>query len=391
MENTAHYFDWAATSPSDEQILKNALDASLSAWANPSSIHQPGQKARELFEQARTKAARVLGVKSQQLYFTSGGTESDHLPLLSMLNRPTKGHIIISAIEHPALREQALTLQRNGWQVDMVNPDKNGFISPESIVALLNSQTVFVSVMAVNNETGCIQPVSDIAQAVADATKGKRKPHFHTDCVQAAGKIPLDFLSNPAIDSAAFSAHKICGPRGIGLLYLDKPFNSFLVGGGQEQNIRSGTENLFGAIAFADCLEKYAVTSSNKEALAHSENQKQWTRDFVKALSGLKGCTIVPEIRAEDDSHFSPFVVQAAFRDIPGNVMVRALDAKGFYISTGSACSAKKQSRPILAAMGVRRDIQDTAVRFSFGSLTTEQAMKELFEAVKEVTSVFVH
>ena len=391
MEGSEHYFDWAATSPSDEEILKKALDASLCAWANPSSIHHPGQKARELFEKAREKAARVLGVKSSQLYFTSGGTESDHLPLLSMLTRPTKGHIIISAIEHPALREEAAALQRSGWKVDMVNPDKNGFISPQDIVSRLTSETVFVSVMAVNNETGCIQPVAPIAEAIAEATKGKRRPHFHTDCVQAAGKIPLDFLTNPAIDSAAFSAHKICGPRGIGLLYLAKPVNSFLVGGGQEQNIRSGTENLFGAIAFADCLEKYAITSSNPQASEHAENQKKWTRAFVEELSALKGCTIVPECRVSDDANFSPFVLQAAFRDIPGNVMVRALDAKGFYISTGSACSAKKQSRPILAAMGVRRDIQDTAVRFSFGSLTTEKAMAELLQAVKEVTSVFVH
>ncbi len=389
MENTQHYFDWAATSPADSDILKAALDQSFLAWANPSSIHQAGLKAKEALEKARKKAADLLGLKENQLYFTSGGTESDHLPLLSMLTRPSKGHIILSAIEHPALREEGLTLQRKGYKVDFVNPDKKGFISPQSIVEKINAETVFISVMAVNNETGCIQPVTEIADAIIQATQGKRKPHFHTDCVQAAGKIPLDFLNHPGIDSAAFSAHKICGPRGIGLLYLAKPINSFLVGGGQESNIRSGTENLFGAIAFADCLEKYLIRDENPQSKSHFENQKVWTREFCQKLAGLKGCTIVPECRLEDDSHFSPYVVQAAFKDIPGNVMVRALDAKGFYISTGSACSAKKQSRPILAAMGVKREIQDTAVRFSFGALTTKEGMDELFEAVKEVSSVF--
>jgi cysteine desulfurase len=417
--NSEHYFDWAATAPSDEKILRASLEIALQYDGNPSATHKFGSSARKILEEARASCAKSLGVNSNQVIFTSGGTESDHIPLLSVLNSPKKGRIILSAIEHPALREECAMLKKQGFEVVSVNPDKNGFICADSIIENLTPDTLFVTVMAVNNETGCIQPIYEIADAITQATKGKKKPHFHVDCVQAAGKIPLD-LSHRGIDSAALSAHKISGPRGIGLLYLAKPLNSFLVGGGQEQNIRSGTENLFGAVAFAKCLDRYfikknvlkpsqIIQSSNinfgsiseiemliekeRYAFERFEKQKEWTVDFLKKLKTLEKCRLVPALREdfseESQSRFSPWVVQAAFLGIPGNVMVRALDAKGFCISTGSACSAKKQSRPILAAMNASREIQDSAVRFSFGSFTTKKAMDELFEAVKEIVSEF--
>jgi len=433
-----HYFDWAATAPSDEKILRASLEIALQYDGNPSATHKIGSSARKILEEARASCAKTLGASTNQIIFTSGGTESDHIPLLSVLNSPKKGRIILSAIEHPALREECAMLKKQGFDVVSVNPDKNGFISADSIIENLTPDTLFVTVMAVNNETGCVQPIYEIADALTKWSNGKKKPHFHVDCVQAAGKIPLD-LSHKGIDSAALSAHKISGPRGIGLLYLAKPLNSFLVGGGQEQNIRSGTENLFGAVAFAKCLERYYLgkdcrvkpdndtlkpdnytlktdnytLKTDNYTLKHGnlkgsvipvldtgisqskrfEEQKEWTQDFLKKLKTLEKCQLVPALR-EDFSEetlakFSPWVVQAAFVGIPGNVMVRALDAKGFCISTGSACSAKKQSRPILAAMNASREIQDSAVRFSFGPATKKQAIEDLFEAVKEIVSEF--
>lgn len=381
-QETAHYFDWAATAPADPAILQNALNRTIETYGNPSSAHKAGQAAKRLLDEARAQCADALGVQPSQLFFTSGGTEADHIPLLSVLTRPGKGNIIASAIEHPALREQCAQLAKLGYTVDFVAPDKDGFIRPESVAHKITGDTLFVTVMAVNNETGCVQNIAAIADAITQASAGKRRPHFHTDCVQAVGKIPLD-ITHKGIDSAAFSAHKICGPRGIGLLYLAKPVQPFLVGGGQEQRIRSGTENVFGALALADCLRRYGNTSN--------QTQAAWTRAFVQKLSEIDGCTIVPACRTESAGadRFSPFIVQAAFRGIPGNVMVRALDEKGFCISTGSACSAKKQSRPVLQAMGVSRDIQDTAVRFSFGPLTTEQGMDELLAAVQDVCAKF--
>ena len=394
--NSEHYFDWAATAPSDEKILRESLEIALQYDGNPSATHKIGSSARKILEEARASCAKSLGVNSNQVIFTSGGTESDHVPLLSVLNSPKKGRIILSAIEHPALREECAMLKKQGFEVVSVNPDKNGFICADSIVENLTPDTLFVTVMAVNNETGCVQPIYEIADAITKWAAGKKKPHFHVDCVQAAGKIPLD-LSHKGIDSAALSAHKISGPRGIGILYLAKPVNSFLVGGGQEQNIRSGTENLFGAVAFSKCLEKYYLNEKalNQQAKNRFEEQKVWTLDFLKKLKTLEKCQLVPVLREDfsekekAQSKFSPWVVQAAFVGIPGNVMVRALDAKGFCISTGSACSAKKQSRPILAAMKLGREIQDSAVRFSFGPATKKQAIEDLFEAVKEIVSEF--
>lgn len=386
--NCEKYFDWAATSPADEEILTAALKESIEYYANPSAVHSEGAKSRTAFENARERAARTLGVKPDQVFFTSGGTESDHIPLLSLFTKPEKGQIILSGIEHPALREQCENMRKAGFEVVTVNPDKNGIVSVESVVEKITGKTQFITLMAVNNETGCIQPVYQLADAITKATEGKRRPHFHVDCVQAAGKIPLN-VNYPGVDSAAFSAHKICGPRGIGILVLKKPLNPFLTGGGQEKNIRSGTENLFGAIAFSKCLEKFFFEKSND----HYEQQKADTMWFISEIAKLKGCSLVPPLRGElteeAQKNFSPYVLQAAFKGIPGNVMVRALDSKGFSISTGSACSAKKLNRPILAAMGSSKDIQETAVRLSFGPLTTRAAMEELLKAIRQVVEDF--
>ncbi len=341
--NPELYFDWAATAIPDQDILEAALKESLAAWANPSSVHAAGKAAREALEEARANCAKVLGVQAKQLFFTSGGTESDHIPLLSILNRPEKGNVAVSSIEHPALREMAEELKKVGIEPRLIPADKNGFVTPEALLQTVDEKTLFVSVMAVNNETGAVQPIQKIAAALEQKYQGKRKPRFHVDCVQALGKIPIDFLNEPGVDSAAFSAHKICGPRGIGLLYLKKEEEIFLRGGGQEGGVRSGTENLFGAIAFGECLQKYAFIP-NKEN-PRLEEQKKWTADFIKELLAIKGATVIPESRGllgQEGNSFSPWVIQASFKNIPGQVMLRALDAKGICVSTGSACSSKK-------------------------------------------------
>lgn len=375
-----HYFDWAATSPVDEDILKQAVELTLKDWGNPSSSHQVGKNARTLLEQARDRAAKALGVPSGTIYFTSGGTESDQIPLLAQLCKPAKGTVLISSIEHPAVREQALALKNCGWNVVQLPVDKNGIVTPEAVTGCLTSDTTLVCIMAVNNETGSIQPVYEIADAVTAWAAGKRKPKFHVDCVQAAGKIQLN-LAHKGIDSAALSSHKICGPRGIGILYMKDQIDVFLRGGGQEKGIRSGTENVLGAVAFSLALERYY----NKEKPELVEASQK----FVEALSKLKGCTIIPPGRLQNPELFSPYVVQAAFDHIPGNVMLRALDSKGFYISTGSACSSKKNKRPVLEAMHITPQLSENAVRFSFGPHTTPQAISELLCAVEDVNKQF--
>ncbi len=375
-----HYFDWAATSPADEDILKESLNETLECWGNPSSTHAVGKKARELFESARVRAAAALGVKPETVYFTSGGTESDQIPLLAVLAKPNKGRVLVSSIEHPAIREQAEALKNCGWEVIQIPADSDGIIQPEAVVQLLTGDTVLVCIMAVNNETGVIQPIYEIADAITKACQGKRRPKFHVDCVQAAGKITLN-LGYKGIDSAALSSHKICGPRGIGILYMKDAIEPFLRGGGQEKGLRSGTENVFGAVAFSKCLECYY----NKQ----KESDSDRTKNFVEKLAALPGCTIVPPSRLEKPQLFSPYVVQASFKNIPGNVMLRALDSKGFSISTGSACSAKKNKRPVLEAMHVDPKLRENAVRFSFGPHTTDKAVEELLAAVAEINAQF--
>lgn len=383
-----HYFDWAATSPSDKEILTSALNETLEKWGNPSSIHSAGKEARELLENARKTCANALGVPAETLYFTSGGTESDHIALLSVLNRQNKGHVLFSSIEHPAIREMANEMKKCGVDTEEIPSDADGIIRPETVVSMLRPDTVLVCIMAVNNETGAIQPIYEIADAIAKSTEGKRKPKLHVDCVQAAGKIPFD-LNHKGIDSAAFSAHKICGPRGIGLLYLQNAVEPFLRGGGQEKGIRSGTENVYGALAFSKCLEKYYISARNKKMEERFSEQKKYCADFINGLTRLGCCSIIPKSRTEKPELYSPWIVQAAFKNIPGQVMLRALDAEGFYISTGSACSSRKNNRPVLEAMHITSDESETAVRFSFGSETTEKAMKELFEKVSEIAKKF--
>ena len=391
MTDSEHYFDWAATSPSDKEILRQSLELTLEDWANPSSTHQAGKNAKSLLESARIKAAEALCVKPENVFFTSGGTESDHIALLSVINKPNKGTVLISSIEHPALREMGDEVKKAGCKVEYIPADKDGVITPEAVTSLLTKETLLVCVMAVNNETGVIQPIKEIAEAITKASAGGRKPKFHVDCVQAAGKIPFN-LKEWGVDSAAFSAHKICGPRGTGILYLkdgEKGLEPFLRGGGQEKGIRSGTENVFGALAFSKCLEKYFISEKNAAALEAYKKQRELTDSFVNKLAALNGCTIIPPSRLEKPELFSPYVVQAAFKNIPGNVMLRALDSKGYYISTGSACSSRKNNRPVLEAMHIEGPLRETAVRFSFGPLTTASAIDDLFAAVSEVNSTF--
>ena len=392
MIDRRHYFDWAGTAPCDPDILNEALAASIEHWGNPSSIHRAGTDAKTALESARDRCARALGVPAERLTFTSGGTESDHIALLSVLTRPQKGSVLLSALEHPALREMASTLANAGWEALTVAPEPDGRISPQKLVAALKSDTAFVAVMAVNNETGAIQPVAEIADALCEHGKTHRKPFFHVDCVQAAGKIPID-LKHPGIDGAAFSAHKLGGPRGIGLLYHAREIQTFLRGGGQERNIRSGTENIFGATAIASCLERYCISPGNPAMEQRLLQQQEYTAHFLRQLLTIPTCTIIPHSRAEHglqtEQHFSPWIVQAAFKGIPGQVMVRALDSKGFCISTGSACSSGKNTRPVLDSMRVSAAEKESAVRFSFGHDTTLPAMDELFREVRDVCRQF--
>lgn len=396
MQDTKKYFDWAASTPPDTCLIQKALLESFDFFANPSSLHSCGKAAFQRLSKARADCAKVLGCLPQTLYFCSGGTEADQIPLLSLLEKQNRGSIIISDIEHPAVKNQAMVLKKHGFEVIFARPNKEGIVEPCDILQKLKKDTLLVAVMLVNNETGAVQPIKQISTLLEDQYKNARKPLLHIDCVQALGKIPFDFLSLGA-DSAAFCAHKIMGPRGIGLLYCKKQLNSFLKGGGQEGGLRSGTQNLFGAVCLSYVMQKYAITKQNPLAFEQYKKQRQNTQFFIRGLLELKKnnkpiCKIVPQARGTQNSsvdyndNYSPYIVQASFERIPGQVMLRALDEKGFCISTGSACSSSKNSRPVLQAMGVPPDVLQNAVRFSFGYTTTQDDIKDLLFAIDSIT-----
>jgi cysteine desulfurase len=234
------------------------------------------------------------------------------------------------------------------------------------------------AIMAVQNEVGAINDIARLSRYLKK-TENRSAVHLHCDMVQALGKIPL---SIDDVDSASMSAHKIGGPRGIGLLYLRKPLSPLYRGGGQECGIRPGTENTAGALAFAECLERYC----NKETVAvrYEEAEKRFARliDFFKSM---KRCRLIPEDRAPLDPRFSPFIVQVRFMGIPGEVSARILDDVGFAVSTGSACSSAKSERPVLLAMGEDAAARSEGIRVSQGWSTTDQDIEALISAIRQI------
>ena len=375
---TRRYFDWAATSLPDSPLLSDSLRASLDLFANPSSRHAEGRIARAALERARERCAAVLGVPPETLVFTSGGTESNNLVLQSVLFRSGSG-VVASALEHPSVSEPLARLGRLGAPTAAVKPGADGRVSPNAVSRAVarRPETVLAAVMAVNNETGAIQDVRALVRAARAAAK--RNIRFHCDAVQALGKTEID-LRGWDVDSAAFSAHKIGGPRGIGLLYTRSPMETVYAGGGQEHGMRAGTENIFGALAFAAVLEKYAKPETVAEAAQRAS--VRWTR-LIEELRKIDGFSPVPKDRKPEDNSFSPYILQAAFKGIPGEVFVRAMDDLGFSISTGSACSSRSNKRPVLEAMGVDGQTALEAVRYSQGCLTTDEDIGALIDGIR--------
>lgn len=359
------YLDWAATAPPDPEINNLIHTPVNSGWANPASSHRYGRDAAKRLEIARTRCAEALDLPAENLYFTSGGTEADHLPLLSLLLRPAKHSIAISAIEHPAIREQARMLTHTGWTVISIPCNSDGIITPEAVIAAIRPDTVLVAVMAVNNDTGAVQPVAEISKKLKEHCKGKRKPLLHVDAVQSIGKTMCSAACWDA-DSIAISAHKLGGPRGIGLLYLARPFEPFIRGGGQEKGIRSGTVNVDGAWALSLCLEKAAKNLQSQMEQGYFLNNHLFER-----ISAINGLSVLPESRKEGDTRFSPWIIKLTNNQFPGEVFVRICDDAGLALSTGSACSSGKGDTSVLEAMGIDKDKRTNAFRISMGPKTS--------------------
>jgi cysteine desulfurase len=277
------------------------------------------------------------------------------------------------------VRENGVILERLGKPLTLIGVEKDGRVSRQTLERAMKkaADPRLAAIMAVNNETGAMMDIPNLAGFL----RKTEAIHFHCDLVQAIGKVPVN-LRFWDVDSAAISAHKLGGPRGIGLLYLRKPLEVLAAGGGQERGIRSGTENTAGALALAECLERRA----HPEAVAagHARAADRW-KTLITALKIMPRCTLIPPDREEEDGRFSPYILQAAFRGIPGEVLVRSLDDAGFAVSTGSACSSAGQERPVLAAMGIDQTTAFEGIRISQGWGTTMEEVELLIAAIKGI------
>ena len=376
------YLDWAATAPPDPEIQEQVLQVSRTLFANPSAAHGAGREAEKLLDDSRQRMAKVLGCLAKEVVFTSGGTESNNMILFSLLHKKRDRRIVISGIEHPSLYQPALTLKRLGFEVALVPAAASGRIDPTRLLSALDERTALVAVMLVNNETGAIQPLVEISEALRDFQSGSgKKILFHTDAVQGFGKVPFqpDLLG---VDSAALSAHKIGGPRGVGVLYVRAGrIQEFLYsGGGQESGLRPGTENLPGIYGFVLAAEKTCarVVENHRRAEAAM-------RSFLEELRSLPEVILTNGERLEQGAAcFSPYILNFSVPPLPGEMLVRLCEEEGFLVSTGSACSSRKKDRfRVLENMGVSQEIAFSALRLSIGPGVTGPQLKRLAAALK--------
>jgi cysteine desulfurase len=369
------YLDWAAGAPPYQDIITEAAELAVISYGNPSSIHTAGKSARTVLENSRALLAGVSGTTPERITFTSGGTEADSIAMLSTLIGKGQRSVIISSIEHAAIFEQARILEELGITIIRIAPDHDGFINPEAVADAVRPDTVLVAVMAVNNETGAIQPVKRIADSVhAAAGNAGRQPFFYCDAVQALGTIGFD-VAQSGVDGAGFSAHKLGGPRGIGALYVRKPLRPLASGGGQEGGIRPGTHNTPGAWAFAKAASRSA--EAREQAIMQA---RKFEKMLLDGLMMIPGATPVPVSRQAGDERYSPYIVHAAFPGLGGEVLCRLLDEQGIAVSTGAACSSAKKERRILDAMGVDRKLSFSSIRISTGRDTTSADIDEFLD-----------
>ena len=352
------YFDNAATTQTHPEVIKTYTEVATKIWGNPSSLHNLGTQATRILEASRRQIAELLGKESKEIFFTSGGTEGDNWVIKGVaFEKAHLGkHIIVSAIEHPAVKESALWLKTQGFEVDLAPVNTQGFVDVSALETLIRPDTTLVSVMAVNNEIGAIQPIQEISHLLAD----KPTISFHVDAVQAIGKMPMEQYLTDRVDFASFSGHKFHSVRGVGFVYIKagKKIAPLLTGGGQESDKRSTTENVAGIAATAKALrltlDKGKATDSQKQLAAMKQI-------LVDELSKYQDVTVF-----SGRENFVPSILTFGIKNIRGEVIVHALEDHQIYISTTSACSSKAgKPAGTLIAMGVPQKLAQTAVRVS--------------------------
>ena len=370
------YFDNAATTQVYPEVLKTYTEVASKIWGNPSSLHSLGNQASRILEASRKQIADLLGKKSTEIFFTSGGTEGDNWVIKGVaFERAHLGkHIIVSSIEHPAVKESALWLRSQGFEVDLAPVTRDGFVDMEKLADLIRPDTILVSIMAANNEIGSIQPIKDISALL------EKHPtvSFHVDAVQAIGKMPLaDFLTD-RVDFATFSGHKFHSVRGVGFIFAKegKKISPLLTGGGQESDKRSTTENLAGIAATAKALRLVLdqFEAGQKRLLAMK-------KVILDELATYPDVTIFSQM--ED---FLPNILTFGIKNVRGEVTVHAFEDHQIYISTTSACSSKAgKPAGTLLAMGIPQKLAQTAVRISLDQENDMSQVEQFLTIFKQI------
>lgn len=376
------YFDNSATTSIYPQALDTYVKVSQRIIGNPSSLHDLGTQANRLLQQSRKQIADLLTVDLKEIYFTSGGTEGDNWVLKgTALEKKEFGrHIIISSIEHPAVSEAAQQLADNGFDLSIVPVDSKGHLLVSELEKLIRKDTILVSVMAVNNEIGSVQPIEEISELLEKYPK----IHFHVDAVQAIGKVDRQRWLTERVDFATFSAHKFHGPRGVGFVYWKKGrrLAPLMNGGGQEGNQRSGTENVPAIVSMAKALRLYL-----DKKLERPEHVRV-IRDYLfEALADFKHVHLFSQ-KSED---FAPNILCFGIEGVRGEVLVHGLEEKQIYISTTSACSSrKKMNSGTLHAMKVKETLATSAVRISLDELNTIAEAEQFMIIFKQLYKKFM-
>ncbi|EDL65334.1 cysteine desulfurase family protein [Bacillus sp. SG-1] len=369
------YFDNSATTKPYKEVLQTFLKVNEDYFANPSSIHALGGRVETLITKSRKQVASLLEIKETEVFFTSGGTESNNLALKgTALHYRNRGrHIITTVIEHPSIIETCEQLKELGFDITYLPVDSHGSVRVQDVLDALRDDTILVSIMHVNNEVGSIQPV----EAIGKALKSYPKVIFHVDHIQGIGKVPLSF-HEAGIDLCSISGHKIHGLKGTGMLYIKEglKISPLLSGGEQERKIRSGTENTGGIVSFAKALRLH-FEKSGKE-LEYIRKLNAYLRGKLNQIDGI---TIHSPAAGA-----APHIVNFSVQDIRGEIFVHALEEFNIYVSTTSACSSKKNipSRT-LQGMGVNESLLDTSVRVSFSFENTKEEVDAFCSAIEKV------
>ena len=371
------YLDHNATTPVHPEVLEAMLPYFKDKFGNPSSIHGFGREVKVALEESREKVAKLINAGPSEIYFTSGGTESDNLAVkgTAFANRKKGKHIITSEIEHHAILESCKSLEKEGFEVTYLPVDGQGLIDPDDLGKAMRKDTILVSLMYANNEVGIIEPLEELSKITKE-----NGVYFHTDAVQAMGKVPVD-VQKLNVDMLSVSGHKIYGPKGVGAIYIRKGtrITSLSHGGSHERSRRAGTENVPGIVGLAK-----AVEIAYRDMEEQSKHLKKMSEAFYKKLTQA-----IPDVFLNGDLEKRiPNTLNLSFKAVEGESIILSLDLKGVAVSTGSACaSGSLEPSHVLSAMGISPELAQSAIRFSFGRENTTDDVEYVVEILPEIVS----